>query len=117
MTEELLRVGFSLILVVGLIVVVARFLQNRTNGQAPGPLKTLGYMSLGPRRGIAVIKAGKEVLLIGVTPTDLKLLKSIEEDQFDMDLKTMKENIEHIRTLKDLFRRNWLGRSRVEENE
>jgi|Deesub1362A_J573_1020465.scaffolds.fasta_scaffold06939_4 flagellar biogenesis protein FliO len=117
MMEEFLRVGFSLIAVVFLIVIAARLIQSRAQQPGMGLLRTLGYLSLGPRRGIAIIKAGKEILLIGVTPTDIKLLKSMQEDHFDMDLKTMKDNIEHIKTLKDLFRKNWISRNKIEEHE
>lgn len=117
MSGEFLRVGFSLIAVVLLIVVAARLMQNRVQQPGMGLLRILGYLSLGPRRSIAVIKAGKEILLIGVTPTDIKLLKSMQEDEFDQDLKTMKDNIEHIKTLKNLFRKNWISRNKIEEHE
>ncbi len=100
MIGEVLRIGFALIGVLILILVVARFAQARTTTM-PGLLNTLGYLSLGPRKGIAIIKAGKEIILVGVTPTDLKLLKTIPEEAFDQtELKRIRDNIDHIRGLK-----------------
>jgi len=48
-------------------------------------VKITGDQSLGPKKGIAMVKVGPEVLLVGVTTTDIKLLKAkdtvIEEQE------------------------------------
>ncbi|RMG01457.1 MAG: hypothetical protein D6726_09525 [Nitrospirae bacterium] len=100
MTGEFLKIGLALAGVIGLILAGAKFAQSKT-AASPGLLKTLGYLSMGPRKGIAIVKAGREVMLIAVTPTDLKLLKTVPEDAFDQaELKKIRENIDHLKGLK-----------------
>ncbi len=110
MTGEIVKILFALVVVVGFILISARIIQSRTQSATSGLLQTLGYLSLGPRRGIAVVKAGKEILLIGITPNDLKLLKTIDEDSIDTELTTIKNNIQHLRSLKGLLKKDWLNR-------
>ncbi len=102
MIEELPKIVLSLVFVLGVILLAARVMKGRGVEQS-GVLKVLGYLSLGPRRGIAVIKAGGEVLLVGVTQNDLKLLKAFPEDAFEGELKTIKDNIQQIKGLKRML--------------
>ncbi len=100
--EETLKIALSLAFIVGLILVVAGFMKKRT---ATGSeiLKTLGYLNLGPRKGIAIIKAGEEILLVGITTNDLKLLKTIPESALENELRTLKDNIQQIKSFKELL--------------
>jgi len=102
MMEETLRIVLSLIFIVGLILVVAGIMKNRA-GTRSEILKTLGYLNLGPRKGIAIIKAGDEILLVGITANDLKLLKTLPESALEKELKTLKENIQQIKGFKELL--------------
>jgi flagellar protein FliO/FliZ len=100
--EETLRIALSLISIIGLILVVARFMKKRT-GTRSEILKTLGYLNLGPKKGIAIIKAGEEILLVGITTNDLKLLKTLPESALENELKTVKDNIRQIKSFKELL--------------
>ncbi len=102
MMEETLKIALSLAFIVGLILVVAGFMKKRA-GTGSEILKTLGYLNLGPRKGIAIIKAGEEILLIGITTNDLKLLKTIPESALENELKTLKNNIQQIKSFKELL--------------
>ena len=51
-------------------------------------LATLGMVVLvagvafGPRRGLAAVRVGREVLIVGVTNTDLKLFRVVGSEEF-----------------------------------
>ncbi len=100
--DETLKIAVSLIFIVGLILVIAGFMKKRT-GTGSEILKTLGYLNLGPRKGIAIIKAGEEILLVGITTNDLKLLKTLPESALENELKTLKDNIQQIKSFKELL--------------
>jgi len=75
MMDLYLHMGLALILVSGLIFLVGMFVKKK---QDKGSLmKILGYQSLGPKKGMAMVKVGQEVLLLGVTANDVKLLKTL----------------------------------------
>lgn len=71
-----LQMVLALILVTGLIVALG-YTAKRKQG-AEGLMKVMGYQSLGPKKGIAAVKFGREILLVGVTANDLRLLKTYE---------------------------------------
>ena len=39
------------------------------------------YHPFGPRRGVAALRVGREVLVLGVTNNDLKLLRVLDADK------------------------------------
>lgn len=59
--------------VVGLIIVMGRFASKKQNGSS-GIFDMVGYRSLGPKKGVAAMRVGGDVLILGVTATDLRLL-------------------------------------------
>lgn len=76
MTPEIyMQTGAALIAVTGLIVFMGMFLRKRQTRQAM--MKVIAYQSLGAKKGIAAVKVGEEVLLVGITANDIKLLKSL----------------------------------------
>ena len=76
MTDLYLQMLFALLLVGGLIFLLGHFVKKK---QGQGSLmKIMGYQSLGPKKGLALVRIGREVILVGITATDVKLLKNIE---------------------------------------
>ncbi|HTF99343.1 MAG TPA: flagellar biosynthetic protein FliO [Nitrospirota bacterium] len=75
MIDLYLHMGIALVVVGGLLALLSYVLRKRQS--ADGMMKIVGYQSLGPKKGIAMVKVGPEVLLVGVTATDVKLLKSL----------------------------------------
>ncbi|MDA8085316.1 MAG: flagellar biosynthetic protein FliO [Nitrospiraceae bacterium] len=73
MIEVYLRMFAALGAVVGLIYLAASFMRKRQG--KPGLLTMMAYQSFGPKKGIALLRLGGEILLLGVTPTELKLMK------------------------------------------
>lgn len=75
MMDLYLHMGAALAVVSGLILALGWALKKRQRDD--GLMKVMGFQSLGPKKGIAMVKVGGEVLLVGVTATDVKLLKSM----------------------------------------
>jgi flagellar biogenesis protein FliO len=97
-----LQMTVALVVVIGLIVVIGTVLKRK---QTKSSLMTvLTYQSFGPKKGIAAIKIGAEILLVGVTSTDLKLLKTFDESELDPELiKDINEKLNKLRNIKKLL--------------
>lgn len=76
MTDLYLQTAFALAFVIGTIFLLGKFLKKRQ--EKDGLMKVMGYQSLGTKKGLALVKVGQEVILVGVTATDIKLFKTIE---------------------------------------
>jgi flagellar biogenesis protein FliO len=76
MIDLYLQTGIALILVSGLIVLLGLFTKKRQD--KANLMNIMGYQSLGPKKGLAMVRVGEEVILVGVTATDVKLLKSMD---------------------------------------
>jgi flagellar biogenesis protein FliO len=63
-------------------------------------MKLVAYQSFGPRRGVAAMKVGREILLIGVTASDLKVLRIFNEGDFESGL--FNEMNTKMKKLKDM---------------
>jgi flagellar biogenesis protein FliO len=79
MITAYLQMAMALAAVVGLIVLIGFFLKKRqTTG---GMMKVLAYQSLGQRKGLVAVKVGEEVLLLSVTSSDLRLLRTYDSGE------------------------------------
>jgi flagellar biogenesis protein FliO len=77
MTDLYLQMILALALVIGVILFIGAALKKTQSKD--GLMKVLGYQSLGPKKGVAAVKVGKDVFILGVTPTDLKLFKTVTD--------------------------------------
>lgn len=102
MTALYIQVALALVAVVGLIYLTGFLMKNRQTKASL--MNILAYQSFGQRKGIAALKIGKEILLVGVTSTDIKLLKTYGESELELEavsvindklkqLKDMKKNL------------------------
>ncbi|MDA8168181.1 MAG: flagellar biosynthetic protein FliO [Nitrospiraceae bacterium] len=89
MIQMYLQMAVSLIAVVGLIYLISNFMKKRQG--RPGLFKMLSYQPLGPKKGVAALKLGREVLLFSITATDLKLLRIYDEHKLGLDSLTAPE--------------------------
>ncbi|GAB4387966.1 MAG: hypothetical protein Kow0025_04530 [Thermodesulfovibrionales bacterium] len=80
MTGYLLQTFAALAAVVALMAGLSYFLKKRRG--APSPMKVVAYQSLGPRKGVAALRVGGEILLLGVTQSECRLLKAYPEEEF-----------------------------------
>ena len=81
MTGMLIQMAAATAAVVLLIVILGRIAAKKQGGPS-GIFDMLGYRSFGPKKGIAALRVGGEVLILGVTPTDIRLLTSYPEGEF-----------------------------------
>jgi flagellar biogenesis protein FliO len=97
-----LQMAIALVAVIGLILVVG-ILLKRKKGK-PSLITVLSYQSFGPRKGIAALKIGAEILLIGITSTDLKLLKTVGEKELEPEIVSdMHDKLNKLRNIKKLL--------------
>jgi len=73
MSEMALQMVTALALVILLILGFGFFYRKRQKGS--GLISVVAYQSLGQKIGIAAVKVGREILVLGITPNDFKLLK------------------------------------------
>ncbi|NLJ33633.1 MAG: flagellar biosynthetic protein FliO [Firmicutes bacterium] len=78
--QILVRLVFSLIIVVALFYISARFLKSRwANSRTAEHMAILDRLSLGPNQNIFIIRLGKDYLVLGVTGDNISLLQRIED--------------------------------------
>jgi flagellar biogenesis protein FliO len=82
MTGLLLQTGAALAFVILLIAAAAWVYRKRKPG-APGLIGLVAYQPFGPRRGVAAVRVGREVLVLGVTNSDLKLFRVLDAAGFE----------------------------------
>lgn len=85
MVELLLRLVFSLALVVGLLMLVARFAGRRFQGRAGATIRVVHRQPIGKGTGVAVVAVGTRVLVLGTTEHQVSLLTEVEPDEIGLD--------------------------------
>jgi flagellar biogenesis protein FliO len=97
-----IQVTFALIAVIGLIFSISYILKKRQN--KPSLITVLDYHSFGQRKGIAALRVGAEILLVGITSTDIKLLKTIDENDFSPEVsKDISDKLLKLNSIKKLL--------------
>ncbi|QWR78500.1 FliO/MopB family protein [Candidatus Magnetomonas plexicatena] len=81
MTAAVIQMVFALMAVIAIIYGMSYFMKKR--GKQGGFLTMKEYLPLGPKRGIAMVKAGADFLVLSVTQNDIRLLKTIKESSLD----------------------------------
>ncbi|HMK50594.1 MAG TPA: flagellar biosynthetic protein FliO [Thermodesulfovibrionales bacterium] len=102
MISAYVQMILALAAVIGLILLSSMFMKKR-QARTGTVMSVVSYQSFGPRKGVAALKMGKEVLLLGVTSGDVKLLKTFKEDDFEPQA-TAEMNAK-IKMLKDMKER------------
>lgn len=80
----LLRVVFSLGLVLGMLLLFVRMLNKRTGGAAPRagrvsvPVEVLGRTTVGRSATVQVVRVQDQVLLLGVTDQKVELIRELD---------------------------------------
>jgi len=95
-----LQMILALLLVLGLIYVMLKFVNRRQQlFQQTQSLENLGGISVGQNKSIQVIRVGSKMYLIGVGD-NVELLKEIDDDE-------LKENLSNIRKSAPLSFKQW----------
>jgi flagellar biogenesis protein FliO len=82
MTGTYLQVAAALLFVVLLIVAGGFVLKKKQNRF--GLMSIVSYQPFGPKKGVAALKIGKEVLILGLTQNDIRLLRVFKDEDIDM---------------------------------
>lgn len=77
MTELAFQMALALAFVIFLIYAVSYVYKKKQ--KTATLLNLVAYQSFGQKMGVAAVRVGNEILVLGVTPTDMKLLKKIQD--------------------------------------
>jgi flagellar protein FliO/FliZ len=80
------RLVGSLALVVGLLLLIARFANRRFKAPSGAAIQVVQRQALGRGQGVAVVSVGTRVLVLGTTEQQITLLAEVEPDEIGLDL-------------------------------
>lgn len=83
MTGAYIQAAAALAFVIILIAGAGHVMKKKQN--KAGLMKIVGYHPFGPRKGVAAMKIGREILILGVSQNDMRLLKTFREDEVELD--------------------------------
>ncbi|MEV7431623.1 flagellar biosynthetic protein FliO [Nocardioides sp. NPDC092400] len=78
MLELVLRLVFSLAVVLGLVLLVARVAQRRLGTRSGAPLSVLHRQAVGRHASVAVVAVGGRTLLLGVTEQQVRMITELD---------------------------------------
>ncbi len=108
MIESTLTWVTALIGTVGSLAVTG-FLLRRRQKQSQ-IFQMMAYQSLGSKKGIAALKVGGEVLLVGITPAGFRVLKSFPAAELiESSENPLGESLKRLRRLKEEIHESPLG--------
>ena len=81
MTALAMRLVFSLAIVVGLLLLIARVAGRRFQGRTGAPIQVVHRQQLTRGSGVAVVTVGDRVLVLGTTEHQVTLLTEMEPDE------------------------------------
>lgn len=82
MTGTYIQTIAALIFVILLIFAAGFMMKKRQNKF--GFMKIVGYQPFGPKKGVAALKVGKEVLILGVTANEMRLLRTFQDCDLEL---------------------------------
>ncbi|UDY24055.1 flagellar biosynthetic protein FliO [Nocardioides sp. Kera G14] len=84
-----LRLVFSLALVLGLLLLIAKFANRRFKGRSGAAIQVVHRQQLSRSSSVAVVTVGTRVLVLGSTEQQVTLLTEVEPDEVGLDPDTM----------------------------
>lgn len=86
MLELTIRLIVSLAIVVGLLLLLARFGARRFRGQAGAMVRVVHRQPLSRTSSVAVVTVGSRVLVLGTTEHQVSILTELEPEELDLEL-------------------------------
>jgi flagellar protein FliO/FliZ len=83
-TELILRLVASLAVVVGLMLLLARFVGKRYGARAGAPVQVLHRQPLSRSSSVAVVTVGSRVLVVGTTDHQVSLLAELDPEELEV---------------------------------
>lgn len=94
MGELLLRMVFSLAVVVGLLILISRVAARRLHGRAGSPIEVLHRQALSKSASVSVVSVAGRVLVLGSTDQQVNVLTELAPDAFGTADTAEEERIE-----------------------
>jgi flagellar protein FliO/FliZ len=86
MLELTIRLIVSLAIVVGLLLLLARFGARRFRGQAGALVRVVHRQPLSRTSSVAVVTVGSRVLVLGTTEQHVSILTELEPEEIDLEV-------------------------------
>jgi flagellar protein FliO/FliZ len=81
--ELVLRIGFSLLVVMGLMWLMARIVRRPLGGRGHGPLVVLDRQQLTRGAAVTVVRVADRAMILGVTEQQVSLLGEADIEDFE----------------------------------
>jgi flagellar protein FliO/FliZ len=78
------RLVFSLAIVLGLLLLIARFAGRRFQGRAGAPVHVVHRQPISRGTSVTVVTVGTRILVLGSTEQQVTLLTELEPDEIDL---------------------------------
>lgn len=118
MMDSYIKILFAFGAVLGLLLIFYGFAMRRRQAER-SLINIIAYRVLDPRRGVAVavMKIGGELLFIGITPSDMKVLKTLSDTELkDESSEVRRQKIENLSQTSDFYHLTSLIRKRLHED-
>ena len=83
MIELVVRLAFSLAVVLGLLTLLARVSAKRFRGSSDAPIRVVHRQALSRGSAVAVVSVGSRVLVVGTTEQHVSLLTELDPTELD----------------------------------
>jgi flagellar protein FliO/FliZ len=97
MVELTIRLVVSLTIVVGLLLLLARFGARRFHGGAGALVRVVHRQPLSRTSAVAVVTVGSRVLVLGTTEHQVSILTELEPEELDLELPGEAAEVQEIR--------------------
>ena len=78
---DYIKIFFSLIVVLGLLIFVLKFLNKRNLAyQHSSTIRNIGGISVGPQKSVQIVQVGKSIFVVGVGD-EVRLLKEVSSEE------------------------------------
>jgi flagellar protein FliO/FliZ len=101
MLELTIRLIVSLAIVVGLLLLLARFGARRFRGQAGALVRVVHRQPLSRTSAVAVVTVGSRVLVLGTTEHQVSILTELEPEELDLVVEVPDEVVEQRASASD----------------
>jgi flagellar protein FliO/FliZ len=97
MVELVVRLVFSLAVVLGMVILLARFGGRRFRGSADALVRVVHRQALSRSASVAVVSVGSRVLVLGTTEHQVQLLTELEPEELEhLDPVAQVEQVEQV---------------------
>ena len=84
MVELVVRLVFSLAVVIGMLLLLARFSAKRFRGSSNAPIRVVHRQALSRSSSVAVVTIGSRVLVLGTTEQQVQLLTELDPEELEV---------------------------------